>query len=595
MTELPPYASQAIALLRDGQPRIYLGARYGLTPHTRISPKQADSFVGSKAGKEYHEPLCEIASILARRIGRKALQSTFADKYAELEEMADCRGELALLNPFAIGKIIATGSYSNRIVSSFDHVVTAFDGSGVSNIRPDANRRGVSLVMLHGWQSSPGSVLLTHEEVDAFESTQEEISKLLERLLVDENPWLILGCKPSEDRTFGRLCSEACDRLKGIQRPIFVVDPGETELINLDWPINPFRHVRMSVEDFLRAAASATPDPEPRSKPGPPPPPSPDEPVFVPDPDEPEPPAPPLGAPGEGGKTEDPPPPGPGAARRIEIVSLDGRVFQTNVPGNMRVSALAGQFVRRFVHGESSTPRRERVVVDHEQSEGWNRLDGNATIDEAEVRDGDRLRVYSDTVAGAVDPRRHEAYLNDVQQQLEALARQDDRVKVKANLPQASDRYEITLDCGGWGPPEESALRPRRTYEQKLTIEYPAEAPNAPPIVRWKSEIYHPNVNPKNGYVCLGALQETFTPLFGPQELVRMLIELSEYRNFELSGVLNRDAAIWAQLNPETIVAEGGWAYQPTLEERREEGPPEPELRFEPQPTGVGLKRRRKS
>lgn len=339
-------------------------------------------------------------------------------------------------------------------------------------------------------------------------------------------------------------------------------------------------------------------DPVPTPKPGPRVPPEPprDEPDFIPDPDEPEPPAPPLGTQDGGGKDEGPtrPDPGPDAPRRIEVASLDGRVFRTLVNGTLRVSALASQFIRRFVHGDANSSRRERAVVEIEGEDGWIRCAGDRTIHEVGVREGDRLRVYNEAVAGAMDPKRHEAYLNDVQQQLEDLARRDDRISVRPNLPQASDRYEVILRCGGWGPPEESALRPIRTYEQKVQIDYPAEAPNAPPIVRWTSEIYHPNVKPKTGYVCLGALQESFTPLFGPQELVRMLIEVSEYRNFELDGVLNREAAIWAQLNPDIIVAHGGWAYQPTLEEKRDDET-ETQLSFEPQPTGVGLRRRRKS
>lgn len=597
MIDLPPYAKQAIELLRESQPRIYLGARYGLTPHTRISPTQADSFLGAKAEKEFHEPFCDIASIMARRLGKPALQTAFADKYSELEVNGDLGSELDLFRPFAVGKIVTTGSYSNRIVARLDRVVTAFEKSGVSNIRPDANSRSVSLVMLHGWQSSPSSVLLTREDVEAFDSVREEIAKLVEGLLIAEYPWIILGCKPSEDRTFSRLCSEACGRLDQQQRPIFVVDPGETEMVAMNWPNDPFRHVRMSVEEFL-FAATAQSESSPRPKPKPDSPPSPPGLAdFVPNPDEPEPPAPPLDGQNRGGKDESPAPPDPGpdASRRLEIVTLDGRVFQANVPGSMRVAAVAGQFIRRFVHGETNSSRRERVVVDHESGEGWNRLDGNSTAEEAGLRDGDRIRVYTDAVAGgSVDPRSHEAYLNDVQQQLQALARQDDRVLVKPNLPQASDRYEITLTCGGWGTPQATALRPSRTQEQKILVNFPSEAPNVAPVVRWQSDIYHPNVNPKTGYVCLGALQESWTPLFGPQELVRLLIEVSEYRNFELDGVLNREAAIWAQLNPEIIVEHGGWAYQPTLEEKVDDGP-EQQLSFEPLPTGVGLRRRRKS
>ncbi|MCP4654033.1 MAG: hypothetical protein GY856_01305 [bacterium] len=280
------------------------------------------------------------------------------------------------------------------------------------------------------------------------------------------------------------------------------------------------------------------------------------------------------------------------APRRIEIESLDGRVFRTNVQGNTGVSALAGQFVRQHVHGDRTSSRRERAVVDLERDGEWRRLNGNATVHAAGVEDGDRLRIHSDAVAGAMNPLRREAALNDVQQQLEELAARDERIELRPNLPRAADRYEITLRCGGWGPPESSVDSPYRTQQQEVVLEYPADFPAAPPQVWWRSPIFHPNVRPKDGYVCLGAFQESFTPLFGPVALVLMLIELSEYRNYELDGVLNREAAMWAQLRPELIAGHGGWPFQPTLKEERDDE--EPTLEFEEHGTGVGLRRRRR-
>lgn len=590
MSRLPDYAQKGFACLRETSTRIYLGARYGLTPQTFISPEQVHSFLGMDIGAIHYQPFCQIASRLESTEGRTKLTQTFADRYDELENLSpDAREELDLLQPTALGKVVVTGTYSSSLLNRFERVTTAINDDGVSNISPHPGSQNTYVVMLHGRATDAAGVLVAKEEVDGFKELRPALTELM-RGLLKEQPWIVLGFDRAADETFARLCWKVCQELGHRQRPIYVVDPRESAVVVQEWLPDPLRHIRMHPLEFLRAfaesqlvRASAPSDP-----------PTPASPKPAPPGDE--------RADGEGLPLETAPRPRPAdptalpstAWRSIEIVTMDNRAFRTRVPGDMRVSALAGQFVRRHVHGDGSSERRERAVIDVERgNDQWDRLNGNHTIDQAGVKDGDRARIYSDAVAGATDPRRREAYLNDVQRRLEGLADHDERVEVRPNLPRAADRYEITLHCGGWGPPESAAERPYRTHRQEILLEYPAEAPEVPPFVWWRSPVFHPNVHPKNGHVCLGALQESFTPLFGPVELVRMLVELSEYRNYELDGVLNREAAIWAQLRPDLVVEHGGWAYQPTLKkEQEDEGPV---LEFEETDTAVGLRRRRKS
>ncbi len=590
-------AREALARIGESQTRIYLGARYGFTPQTYISPEQVRSFLGSNSDKNFHEPFCDVAYRFGNSAGRAQLAKAFADQYADLENVSqEALQELSLLQPHAAGKVLVTGSYSSGLVSRFSQVTIAVDDSGVSNIRPGPSSRNTFIVLLHGQQSDPGGALLSKQEVDGFEQQRPDLLALVREML-REPPWIVLGFDQAADGTFFRICWEVCQDLGLGQRPIYVVDPREWDLVAMEWPKDPLRHIRMRPLEFLEALTAEDDSEEFHGgKPAPdqPTPPR-GEPPAPPD-DEPPPGEPPREADQEDDKQPPPGPgggPGPETPRRVEVESLDGRVFQTAVPGTMPISTLAGQFIRRHVHGDDGSSRRERAVVDIDRGGDWQRCNGNDTVHEAGVQDGDRMRVYSDTVAGAVDPRRREAYLNNVQMQLEELARRDERVAVRPNLDRSSDRYEIALSCGGWGPPESIADKPYRTREQEILLEYPAEAPDVPPLVWWRSDVFHPNVSPKNGFVCLGALQESFTPLFGPRELVLMLIEVSEYRNYELDGVLNREAAIWAQLRPELITKHGGWAYQPTLEEKSDER--EPALEFEPHGTDVGLRRGRKS
>jgi hypothetical protein len=64
--------------------------------------------------------------------------------------------------------------------------------------------------------------------------------------------------------------------------------------------------------------------------------------------------------------------------------------------------------------------------------------------------------------------------------------------------------------------------------------------------VRWLTPIFHPNIHPRGG-VCLGVLRERYTPGVGLAYLVRMLRDIVQYRNYDLEGVLNGEAARWAQ------------------------------------------------
>ncbi len=581
MSELSHYGKEAVAALRESEVRLYLGARYGLTPNTFISPEMAREFLASNPGSVHYQPLCQIASRLENTVGRAKLTQTFADRYSDLENVRpETQEELVLLSPITKGKVVVTGTYSSTRFAHFEQVLLAVEDSGVKNIRPRHRSSNTYLVMLHGEQTNPGGVLLSKLEVDGFEGNRPDLSALV-RSLLEELPWVVLGFDQGADETFFRLCWKVSQKLRLPQRPIYVVDPREFEVVAPEWPRDPFRHVRMRPLEFLRAFRHGNGD-EPSSSAGDPPPISPSE-----TPDESV----------QGNSEEDRARPRPtdviGAKdpRQIEVEWIDGGLFRTTAPGSMLVSTFAGQFVRRHVHGDRSGSRPDRAVVELERDGDAQRLNGDQTIHEAGVRDGDRVRIHNEAVAGA-NPQKLEALLTAVQTELEELAARDDRITVRPNLPGSADRYEITLRCGGWGPPESPANKPYRTFEQDILLEYPAEFPDVPLLVMWRSPIFHPNVRSVDGFVCLGALQERYTPLFRPRDLVFMLIELSEYRNYELDGVLNREAAIWAQLRSELIVEYGGWPYQPTLEEDLDDD--EPTLEFEDCGTGVGLRRRRK-
>lgn len=589
--EITPTVSQALAKIRLPETRIYLGARYGFTPQTYISPAQVELLMGARPTSDHHEPFSNVAHRLANIEGRPALEIRLGDIYEELEQVAETAlEELALLRPVAAGKAFVTSAYSRRIADTFDNLTIVDDEAGVPNVLLSATSKKTYLLMLHGQQTKLKNALLTSSEI-AFEKNRPGLSRLLRELLI-EGPWIVLGHEEAADGNFFQVCWDVCQHLEDQQRPIFVVDSRPPELVAMEWPRKALRHIRMRPLEFLQLLSSEGDSADsPAVSPPPGKPPAADGPrsesgsgiVVAPD-DE------------EGPDEPNPSPPTPPAdstrTLQLHVAAPDNRIYRVGAPRDIRISSLANQFLQQHVLGRGGGAGR-RAVAEVERDGHFVRLDAEQTVEEAGLREGDRINVHPDTVAGVVDPRRREAYLNDVQMRLEDLAKVDPRVSLKCNLPRASDRYELTLECGGWGPPRSFGDQPYRTSEQKVLVEYPAEAPDVAPRVVWKSPAFHPNIQPKRGNVCLGVLQENFTPLFGPVELIYLLIDLSEYRNYELRGVLNTEAAIWAQLHPDLIVAHGGWAYQPTIEEWEDDS--SPQLHFEEAGTGVGLKRRRKA
>jgi ubiquitin-protein ligase len=57
----------------------------------------------------------------------------------------------------------------------------------------------------------------------------------------------------------------------------------------------------------------------------------------------------------------------------------------------------------------------------------------------------------------------------------------------------------------------------------KLNIHFPANYPMSPPVIRFESPCYHPNVDLTSGAICLDILQAsvvTYSPSMSPNSLV---------------------------------------------------------------------------
>ncbi len=184
--------------------------------------------------------------------------------------------------------------------------------------------------------------------------------------------------------------------------------------------------------------------------------------------------------------------------------------------------------------------------MDPENLERTNRLNPNNTLGEAGVRDNDTLRVLPESIAGAVNPHERLRALVVDQREVQALVASDPQhLTVKTNADHAPTRYLLTIRYPGVKPGDREDAE--LTDEHQVEIALPAAYPLSAPVVRWLTPIFHPNISHVGGHVCLGVLAERYLPGLGLAYLVRMLIDMARYRNYDLDGVYNLDAARWVR------------------------------------------------
>ena len=93
----------------------------------------------------------------------------------------------------------------------------------------------------------------------------------------------------------------------------------------------------------------------------------------------------------------------------------------------------------------------------------------------------------------------------------------------------------------------EDGHTPVISKKHQVEILLPADYPRVAPRVKWLTPIFHPNIHPKSGDVCLGVIMERYMPGLGLARLTVMLAEMAGYRNFNPYDSFNKEAAEWAR------------------------------------------------
>jgi len=109
------------------------------------------------------------------------------------------------------------------------------------------------------------------------------------------------------------------------------------------------------------------------------------------------------------------------------------------------------------------------------------------------------------------------------------------------------ERWEVTFRGIGLKRLDDNAVveHELHTVEVILGPEYPRRRPD----LRWRTPIYHPNVQ-ESGAVCLGGYSTHWAPSLRLDALCEMLWDMLRYSNFDVRSPYNLHAAHWTKRQP---------------------------------------------
>jgi hypothetical protein len=235
---------------------------------------------------------------------------------------------------------------------------------------------------------------------------------------------------------------------------------------------------------------------------------------------------------------------------KVFIEDTAGERFECELPAGTQLSKLAADFFEeRGWPTQDGRGRGQRAVVelvDPENPDRTKRLRGEQTIDDAGLWSGATLRIFPESIAGAVDERERVRALVADHQDMNELVKWNKHIRFEPNLTHAPTRYQITFDYPSFRALSDDGHTPLISNEHGVEITLGADYPRKAPFVRWTTPIFHPNIRTDDGAVCLGVLMDRYLPGLGLARLVTMLAEMTQYRNFDMSSPLNLKAAEWA-------------------------------------------------
>lgn len=235
----------------------------------------------------------------------------------------------------------------------------------------------------------------------------------------------------------------------------------------------------------------------------------------------------------------------------IQIVGPDNQPFEAT---EIRSGTLVKEVIQMATteYGDAAWPRTRdgaprHGVLDVVQADGSHRrLDPTMTLLEAGVRPGDTLRFSPESTAG-IDPVMREEALRRVRHQIDRVMDEHPDMEVETNAAELPTEYVLRFRGPGFAPPARAGEQPRPVGEHAVYLFLPPRFPVDAPQVFWQTPLFHPNVHPESGAVCLGELADRYKPGLDFRELVQLLMDIAGYRNYSVQeGFYDQAAAAWA-------------------------------------------------
>lgn len=260
--------------------------------------------------------------------------------------------------------------------------------------------------------------------------------------------------------------------------------------------------------------------------------------------------------------------------RRVYVEEQSGDAFEADIPCGTPLRKVAADFFeeRGWPTQDRGGRGRKAVVelVNEQNPDDTKRLNANADICEAIPEDGLTLRIFPESVAGAINQRVYLTALITDHNEMKSLCERNSHVRIAEHRPRrAPSYYKMTFDYRSFIELRPGSDTPRQGDKHEVEIRLGPLYPRYAPMVRWLTPIFHPNIRASDGAVCLGVLREQYRPSLGLVGLVSMLIAMVQYRNFDVSNAFNREAARWAanQAHWKQIEAIGGYPFQGPVDE----------------------------
>ncbi|KPA11745.1 ubiquitin-conjugating protein E2 [Candidatus Magnetomorum sp. HK-1] len=256
---------------------------------------------------------------------------------------------------------------------------------------------------------------------------------------------------------------------------------------------------------------------------------------------------------------------------RIIIEDTARKQYEVFLPKDAKLKDVSAEFfedIYREPRDEQGLFQRAVAeLVDPKNPDKTKRLNSEETLDDLGLWDGAILRIFPESIAGIIDEHKRVSTLVADHKNLEELRQTNPKIDFKPNTSHAPTRYTIIfLEKGisGIYKNGDPIISDKHEIEIVLDSNYPGEAPK----VSWKTPIFHPNISPKTGKVCLGVLSEKYLPALGLARLVVMLFEMLQYRNYDIDSPFNEEAADWAKNKDhhKHIINLGGYEYQAPVE-----------------------------